>query len=877
MALKADITGLAKKAFVCDVDTHLGRALCQKLSADYEISGTTVMDSDEPQKWTSALVQRDQAHLLKKTILDSDLVVVQLLGQENVVDATAALKVLMNSHYENEKTFILVSSVMTWFETQQAAEKEAEEAKQDEEEGEEAEGEPEEKEQPTYTESDYNKRVPHVKYQDWKEVEKLCKKANSDTLHTYCIFAGLPYGRGEDKLHPLFKQAWHLRPEGLPCFGTGSSIVPMVHVDDLSNFVFKLAETDPLPQRYFFGVDNGNCSWNDVIKAINSPEGGMGTGKVNRVPPRDFVLYENVEHFIINLKLEPDGKMGDLLGDEWKCQSGLVENIGLVVNEYKQARGVTPLRVCILGPPASGKSHYSRVLAKKYKLPHVTILDVIQDYENQCHELQEELERLKRERKEDKIKARLKRLKEELKEKKKAEREAAAAADGGGDEEGSPDAEAAQAEDEDDYGDDDDFIFDDELEQELAKEEAEEGGAGGDDEDDPDEARVQRKEELEKKLGEVKMVLALKEKEKKEDGDEPPDPKKKGKPADKGKPKKEPQSPAEEDDRPKPPPRYTPKALAFMVQWRLRHPNCRNQGFILDGYPRTVKEARFLFEDGLPGPVPEEPGEEDDEPPALEPGEVKRVDDAFFPDFIVQLRASDTFLTERVQKIQDQPHTAPEDFQRRLEAYKVNNPARDRSEPPREPDKSLSAWMECSLTNRMQGEQEDPREAQLRGFDVDKCPLTPLPPPATLTEEAERAKQVDEVCQAMQDFIGEPHNYGPSPQEIAEGEDRQRRIEQEQEEQRQLAELQRQQREKEEKESQLRLRQQEEERLAAMKAEEKEMLEIRKEPLKEYLMANIIPVLTKGLIEVCEQRPEDPIDYLAEWLFHHNPVEDQDI
>lgn len=30
-------------------------------------------------------------------------------------------------------------------------------------------------------------------------------------------------------------------------------------------------------------------------------------------------------------------------------------------------------------------------------------------------------------------------------------------------------------------------------------------------------------------------------------------------------------------------------------------------------------------------------------------------------------------------------------------------------------------------------------------------------------------------------------------------------------------------------------------------------------------------ILTQGLVDVCEVRPEDPIDYLAEWLFRHNP------
>ena len=45
-------------------------------------------------------------------------------------------------------------------------------------------------------------------------------------------------------------------------------------------------------------------------------------------------------------------------------------------------------------------------------------------------------------------------------------------------------------------------------------------------------------------------------------------------------------------------------------------------------------------------------------------------------------------------------------------------------------------------------------------------------------------------------------------------------------------------------------------------------------PLRNYLMQNVIPTLTEGLIEVCKLKPEDPVDYLAEWLFKNNPVEE---
>ena len=40
---------------------------------------------------------------------------------------------------------------------------------------------------------------------------------------------------------------------------------------------------------------------------------------------------------------------------------------------------------------------------------------------------------------------------------------------------------------------------------------------------------------------------------------------------------------------------------------------------------------------------------------------------------------------------------------------------------------------------------------------------------------------------------------------------------------------------------------------------------------RKILMENVIPSLTKALVEVAKVRPEDPVDYVAEYLFKNNP------
>jgi adenylate kinase len=54
--------------------------------------------------------------------------------------------------------------------------------------------------------------------------------------------------------------------------------------------------------------------------------------------------------------------------------------------------------------------------------------------------------------------------------------------------------------------------------------------------------------------------------------------------------------------------------------------------------------------------------------------------------------------------------------------------------------------------------------------------------------------------------------------------------------------------------------------LEQIKKEELEYLETQSVPLRNYLMTHVMPTLTKGLIECCKQKPEDPIDYLVTYF-----------
>jgi hypothetical protein len=56
-------------------------------------------------------------------------------------------------------------------------------------------------------------------------------------------------------------------------------------------------------------------------------------------------------------------------------------------------------------------------------------------------------------------------------------------------------------------------------------------------------------------------------------------------------------------------------------------------------------------------------------------------------------------------------------------------------------------------------------------------------------------------------------------------------------------------------------------RINQVKADKEEVTEAEKLPTRKFLLLNILPILTKGLLEVCKINPIDPIDHLVKHFF----------
>lgn len=121
--------------------------------------------------------------------------------------------------------------------------------------------------------------------------------------------------------------------------------------------------------------------------------------------------------------------------------------------------------------------------------------------------------------------------------------------------------------------------------------------------------------------------------------------------------------------------------LYRLLKKKLLENAFRNRGYILDGFPRTHKDAKYCF---LYRPVklneegePEEPEEEE-----LEEGQEKTFDGyvqdpQIMPASCIVLKGEDKALTNRVMSLTEEQilgtHYSQKDMERRLNAYRVAN------------------------------------------------------------------------------------------------------------------------------------------------------------------------------------------------------------
>ena len=708
-----------RKVFLCYLDTPLGKSVAKKLfqlsnkepeegeevtrRTTYTVCGLTSDNYQGPEKIKYVeSVCANEKDAIVEAVLDSDLIIWDInpysLPKQKLTPEIKAARWALDAinlrvqGFEHKKTFVCISSLMSWAKTL-----------------------PVDKENPgdPFPEDVYRRRRPHLDFEEFEKFEKdLAKAQVKGSLATYVIGAGVQYGCGEWVLHYLFKAAWELNAAPLPIFGGGQNFLPMIHVDDLSSIVMQVGTAHPA-NRYFVAVDSNNETTLQMV--VETVSKSLGTKESRLVDREDALLEESLSLFDVDLlttSLRFEAAAINEFEFEWVAKDGFVATIEKIIGEFKETRGLTPLRVFVGGPPGSGKSYWAQKLSRHYKIPVIALGAVIAEVNGFL-----------------------------------------------------PPPKKAPVEGE-----------------EPAEEEEPEPAGDEEEEEHP------------------ALTIA---KEAKEQLETPPE---------------------EGEENPRPAGRYSDDILIKMLKWKLSTRPCTNQGWILDGFPKTVDQAKALCLAG-----DDEEGDGDDEDDA--PGKVKLSSSA--PANVIVLEARDAVLKDRIMNLPESEvagtHNNEEGLDRRLTAYHASNTG----------ESSVALWFdEVELHPKMIGAENMAPEAN------------------------------EQVLADIVSFVGEAHNYGLTKEELAQQEkERQAEMEAAEAKEKAAEDARRAEElaEREQKEAA------EKARKEVLLQEERDALEVKSLPLRTFLMENVIPSLTKALVEVAKVRPEDPVDYVAEYLFKNNP------
>uniref|UniRef100_A0A0X3PIK1 Adenylate kinase 7 n=2 Tax=Schistocephalus solidus TaxID=70667 RepID=A0A0X3PIK1_SCHSO len=174
----------------------------------------------------------------------------------------------------------------------------------------------------------------------------------------------------------FFKDAW-LNKKQLDVYGSGDNTVPTIHVKDLATLIQAVLEARPRT-RYMVAKDSSQNTLGEIIGAISAR---FSTGEVRRMTPQEvdtlnLASRHEIDQLTMDVSLE-----ATILKEEyqiqWRSEAGMVENMSMLAEEYLNSRNLKPLRLCVLGAPFVGKTTLAMELARHYGLHYIHIQAVI--------------------------------------------------------------------------------------------------------------------------------------------------------------------------------------------------------------------------------------------------------------------------------------------------------------------------------------------------------------------------------------------------------------------------------------------------------------------------------------------------------------------
>jgi adenylate kinase len=320
------------------------------------------------------------------------------------------------------------------------------------------------------------------------------------------------------------------------------------------------------------------------------------------------------------------------------------------------------------------------------------------------------------------------------------------------------------------------------------------------------------------------------------------------------------------------------RTLIEMLQLKMQQPLCRNQGFVLNNFPTTREDAAALFDCDIVPAEGEEPPEEG------EPGEGKPPK-APLPQTVLNISVNvpDPAVppppAEGEELVSDGVPMGEKIKAAKLEAFTKVITARlallhEKERELEPPVENIEQW----LTEN--GLDEEGQQLGCLGLFMTQKPKAAGEEAVAAPSKGGPGRQmceqiVDIIADYDLDFIqdkirlsiGDPRNYDPSKPR-REREAKARALAEAKAAAAAAAKKAEEEASRSEREAKAKM---DADRLAKLQEEERQALLLRSQPMRKYLMDNVLPSLTRGLQEVAKVRPDDPVDYLAEYLFNLDP------
>ena len=236
-----------------------------------------------------------------------------------------------------------------------------------------------------YKDSEYQKRVPNSRYFYYKILETLALKNKNPNLKTYVVCPGFVYGCGEDFFFDYFRMAWMGHLPYIPIITEGNNFLPTIHILDLVKVIKRIIDRKP-EQNYIFACDRTkNPTMKNILKSIGKCIGGLDVKQLKEFD-LDNIDIPNYTELKIDIRIKPSNIFDDEerrtkedLEDyqnrifPWHCEFGIPENTNIIRDEFNLYRDLKPIKIVITGPPSGGKTTLSQFISNKYKLNYYQI------------------------------------------------------------------------------------------------------------------------------------------------------------------------------------------------------------------------------------------------------------------------------------------------------------------------------------------------------------------------------------------------------------------------------------------------------------------------------------------------------------------------